>query len=256
MKKLLKNLFKAVNLGLCKYETLEKLRRNDNAIKDIDLLLSLPNEHAPKILKLLGKSKSQLRQDLFVLSQLNFKRNGFFVEFGAGNGISDSNTLLLEKEFNWNGILAEPSTFWQEALKKNRNSQIETLCIFSESGNLLAFNECTIPELSTLAHFKKHDGHAKNRSKSKEYFVETISLLDLLKKYEAPKNIDYLSIDTEGSEYEILKQFKFHEYKIRVITCEHNYSENREKIYDLLIHNGYKRVYEELSFFDDWYIKI
>jgi len=111
MKKLIKNLFKAVNLGLVKYETLEKLRRNENAIKDIDLLLSLPIEHAPQILKLLGKYKSQLRQDLFVLSQLNFKRNGFFVEFGAGNGISDSNTFLLEKEFNWNGILAEPSTF-------------------------------------------------------------------------------------------------------------------------------------------------
>ena len=63
----------------------------------------------------------------------------------------------------------------------------------------------------------------------------------MLIKYNAPKFIDYLSIDTEGSEYEILKNFDFKSYKFRVITCEHNYNENREKIYELLTENGYER---------------
>ena len=51
-------------------------------------------------------SKSQLKQDIFVLLETGFKRNGFFVEFGATNGIDLSNTYLLEKRFGWNGILA------------------------------------------------------------------------------------------------------------------------------------------------------
>jgi hypothetical protein len=92
------------------------------------------------------------------------------------------------------------------------------------------------------------------RLAGKQYDVQTISLEDLLKKYSAPKKIDCLSIDTEGSEYEILKDFNFSEYMIGVITCEHNFGENREKIKNLLELNGFLRVNEELNQFDDWYV--
>ena len=67
--------------------------------------------------------------------------------------------------------------------------------------------------------------------------------------------IDYLSIDTEGSELDILNNFDFNSYQFRVITCEHNYSSNRDKIYNLLSNNGYKRVMTDISQFDDYYIK-
>ena len=70
-----------------------------------------------------------------------------------------------------------------------------------------------------------------------------------------PKKIDYMSIDTEGSEFEILNSFDFNEYDIKVITCEHNYTEMREKIYALLSKNGYIRKHSEYSMFDDWYVK-
>ena len=86
--------------------------------------------------------------------------------------------------------------------------------------------------------------------------VKTISLYDLLEKYNAPKYIDYLSIDTEGSEYEILKNFDFEKYVFKIITCEHNHTDMREKIYTLLTNNGYVRKYENLSQWDDWYVKI
>ena len=85
--------------------------------------------------------------------------------------------------------------------------------------------------------------------------VETISLVDLLKKYNAPKHIDYLSIDTEGSEFDILENFDFNTYSFSVITCEHNYTPMRDKIYDLLTSKGYERKLTEVSRWDDWYIK-
>ena len=87
------------------------------------------------------------------------------------------------------------------------------------------------------------------------YHVESISLLNLLEKYDAPRRINYLSIDTEGSEFEILNAFDFTAYSFDVITCEHNYTANREKIYELLTKNGYQRINQEVSQFDDWYIE-
>ena len=76
----------------------------------------------------------------------------------------------------------------------------------------------------------------------------------MLSKYDAPKKIDYLSIDTEGTELEILSAFDFSKYTIRIITCEHNYTSARGKINKLLIKKGYVRMYQDLSMFDDWYV--
>lgn len=96
--------------------------------------------------------------------------------------------------------------------------------------------------------------HSDSRKEGKEYYVETVSLNDLLQDYAAPKNIDYLSIDTEGSEYEILKNFNFKEYNFRVITIEHNYNQYRDKIHRLFAENGYRRILPEVSLYDDWYV--
>ena len=82
----------------------------------------------------------------------------------------------------------------------------------------------------------------------------TVSLEDLLDFYDAPKEIDYLSIDTEGSEFEILNSFNFNKYKIKIITVEHNWTENREKIFDHLTKNGFNRIHTDLTHCDDWYI--
>jgi FkbM family methyltransferase len=203
----------------------------------------------------LNKSKSQFRQDLFVLTELNFKDNGFFVELGASNGVNFSNTYLLETEFNWNGILAEPARVWHEDLSQNRRAKIDLDCVWKESGEKLNFTETDFALLSTISDFKSHDMHSKARDQGKIYTVNTVSLMDLLKRHNAPHQIDYLSIDTEGSEYEIIKDFDFDAYAISIITCEHNFTSNRKKIFDLLISKGYIRKFDHISNVDDWYIR-
>jgi hypothetical protein len=92
-----------------------------------------------------------------------------------------------------------------------------------------------------------------HRTKYVEYNVQTISLKDLLDKYDAPDVIDYLSIDTEGSEYSILSNYDFSKM-FKIISIEHNWNNNRENIYNLLINKGYERIFTEISEFDDWYI--
>jgi FkbM family methyltransferase len=226
-----------------------------NAADDIQLLLTLPNEQASQLVRNLRKSKSQLRQDLFVLSELDFKKNGFFVEFGATNGVDLSNTYLLEKEFGWSGILAEPAKCWHRELRNNRSATTESNCVWKNSGSTLTFNEVDVGELSTIDTYSSADLHRKARRQGKTYDVKTISLNDLLSKHNAPKQIDYLSIDTEGSEFEILNNFDFSKHTFQIITCEHNFTPMRDRIFSLLSRNGYARKFESLSKFDDWYIK-
>jgi FkbM family methyltransferase len=202
------------------------------------------------------RSWSQLFQDLFVIFLLKGKRNGFFVEFGATNGLNASNTVVLERDFQWKGILAEPAKCWHSALKTNRSVAIDLRCVWSQTGSLLEFKETEAGELSTLAHLVDSDFNRNGRIGGRTYEVETVSLNDLLTAHSCPQQIDYLSIDTEGSELEILRSFNFSNYDIGIISVEHNFREpDRRQISQILTSKGYVRLFEELSKFDDWYVK-
>lgn len=208
----------------------------------------------------LFKSHSQILQDLWVLFMLKEKRDGFFVEFGACDGKLLSNTLLLESEYGWSGILAEPNPIWHSRLKLNRKCNISEKCVYPESGNKVHFDSIPeMPELSRISDIVPSDVHERNgnRSKKESIQVETISLFDLLREYQAPQVVDYLSIDTEGSELEILKTFDFSEYKFRLISVEHaGEPDKRKGILELLEKNGYRRWRSELTRWDDWYVLV
>jgi FkbM family methyltransferase len=201
-------------------------------------------------------SQAQLFQDLLVIFLLQGKRGGFFVEFGATNGRDLSNTFMLEDHFGWQGLLAEPARCWHAALKANRRASIDTRCVWKQTGARLEFKETEIAELSTLSSLVDKDFNKNGRVKGTTYSVETVSLNDLLKAHNAPREIDYLSIDTEGSELDILRPFDFADYDIKIVTVEHNFVEpNRQEVLQLLSGNGFVRLFERLSKFDDWYAK-
>jgi hypothetical protein len=241
------------NIGLARYDQVEELLKNPRAQKDLKLLGEFPEGQIAKLILLLESSKSQLRQDLVVLSYLQFKRNGFFVEFGAADGIKLSNTYLLESQFSWTGILAEPARIWHRSLGLNRRCHIDHRCVWNESNKSLVFFERDFKECSGVKLSEKRSG-ISDFFLSKRYNVTTIALNDLLEEYSSPKIIDYLSVDTEGSEFEILSSVNFNKYIFRFISCEHNFSSNREKVFQLLSSRGYFRVLQTYSEFDDWYI--
>lgn len=203
----------------------------------------------------MAKSQSQIFQDAFVLYVLGTEKPGFFVDFGATDGVSLSNSYLLETGFGWQGICAEPARSWHEALRANRpNAKIETRCVWNQTGAELTFRETAERELSTIDSFAQTDSRAKNREDSETYTVKTVSLNDMLAELEAPTPFDYLSIDTEGSEFDILQSFDIARYMPRIITVEHNYTPRRRDIHALLSAAGYRRVLTEVSLFDDWYL--
>ncbi len=127
-------------------------------------------------------------------------------------------------------------------------------CVWNKTGAILEFNETSVGELSTINSMSGLDSHAGARQSVRMYNVESVSLNDLLATHSAPELMDYLSIDTEGSEFEILAELDWRRYKFRVITCEHNFTEKREQIYQLLASQGYTRVHEDISKWDDWYV--
>jgi FkbM family methyltransferase len=193
----------------------------------------------------MDRSCAQRFQDLLVLFLLNEKRNGYFVEFGALDGITFSNTALLERDYEWRGILAEPAKRFHQILQQNRTCAIDHRCVWTKRDAVL-FQEA---EEGTSSVTSAPSGRGER------YMVETVSLSDLLGEHSAPKKIDYLSIDTEGSEFTILSSFFPTHYDIRVITIEHNFAPQRERIYNLLTAHGYKRTFAEFSKWDDWYLR-
>ena len=200
------------------------------------------------------EARSQILQDIFVLAVLGSKKNGYFIEAGASDGLECSNTYLLEKNFGWKGLLVEPSRESFRHIGENRLAMAINFALFSTSKDLIEFRETFSPGLSSLTDFSNNDYMSSQRIDKSRYKVETITLQDALKLANAPKEIDFLSLDTEGSEFEILKNFDFNSFTFSVITVEHAFSGQREKVFDLLSLNGYKRVLSEISAYDDWYI--
>ena len=206
--------------------------------------------------------KSQLYQDMFASFVIGDKFEKTFFEFGATNGIDLSNSYTLERYLNWKGVLSEPSPQWHDELKKNRPyTNIISECIWSESNKELNFFVSAVGVLSSLENFKESDkismpGNTQARVKNgKNIIVKTISLNDVIEKQFNSKSPSYISIDTEGSEYEILKNFNFKKYKPLVFTIEHNFTELQLKIDKLMYSNNYIRVFKFLTTFDAWYVE-
>jgi FkbM family methyltransferase len=250
LKSIVKNLLLKFNLILLFKEDYLKIDLQNlkkTFLKDTSLNSKLTIENLlSHFFKNHKDSKGQLMQDLFVDYILN-KKNGLFVEVGACDGLTHSNTYWLEKHRYWSGILCEPASFWHKELFQNRpNCILEKRPIFSEPKKIIYFN--------TQAGGRSFIQKETEPKKENVITLESISLNQLFLDNNLSK-IDYLSIDTEGSEFEILKNLDFNKFRPCVITIEHNYEKiKRNKIFDLLTKNNYLRVFKQISRFDDWYI--
>jgi len=202
-------------------------------------------------------SKSQAQQDLWVCEMLNNKQGGFFVDIGAHDGSFLSNTFMLESCLYWSGICIEAEEARYKKLSESRKSKNINLAVRNYKG-FCTFNEAeTNPSLD--------DGFVDLENKSGDVPCDTIG--NILKENGAPKDIDYISLDIEGLEYEVLSSFPFDEWNVNLWTIEHNLyidgPENKEKIKKIMLENGYECLKENvlaptsngLVPFEDWFAK-
>lgn len=204
---------------------------------------------------------SENGQDFFALGCNGYKNNGFYVDIGASDGITASNTFILEKFYKWRGICVDPNPFFTQSLMNCRDSFSSTLCVYNETGKILPFKFCADDDQFYGWNFRSGiESHLNtiDEQVNKSFMninVLSITLNDLLELYHAPRNIDYISIDTEGSELEILKSFDFFKYDVKCWTIEHEFGPNRSEIQQLMFDNGYRLYTDFDTGNEDWFFK-
>lgn len=191
----------------------------------------------------------------------------FYVDIGAYDGLSSSNTAHFDINLGWNGICIEPHPDVFPILETNRKNSINiNACVSSINGEV-DFLSVKSPENSP-SNWKpemlsgicdEFSIQGKNRitndlsthGGSTEIIKVKSKLLDDILKENLVTKVDYLSIDTEGSEFNILSSINFNEFDIRVISAENNYGSTKVK--NLLENNGYMFLTKCCS--DEIYVK-
>ena len=194
--------------------------------------------------------KSQFGQDRHVIENIyQNKENGYFLEVGAYDGLSMSNTFLLEKKYNWKGICIECNPMYFEMLQNNRpNCNNSPHAVYDEDDKIMTFINDDTGGCSGFVETNSHT-HILNKNIIE---VTTKKLTTILDEFNAPNFIEFLSLDTEGSEYNILNAHDFKKYLFGYICVEHNFIEtNRIKIRKLLEGEGYI-FYRENGVDDDY----
>lgn len=196
---------------------------------------------------------SQIYQDDWILRMLRFKGDGFFVEIGGHNGVENSNTILLERIFGWNGMIVEANPRWHRAICRNRNVPAFNNAAFSRSGERLKFVDAGA--IGGLVDYLQADVHSPTRQSVMDAgkVIDVLGLRtdELLLAGACPEIVDYISIDTEGSEYEVLKGLDFTRWKFALMTIEHGGNEeSRRKVWSILQEVGYTR---HRVWFEDWF---
>ena len=256
----LRNMLHPLGVAITRPQTLEKLALDQRELVRLKgfcrFLSALTPDAMAAAVKMFPNSRGENFQDIFAMLVLEERATGFFVEFGATNGVTGSNSYMMEKSYDWSGILAEPARCWHDELACNRSATISHKCVWRETGERLPFREARDAGFSTLDALTAKDRHAPRRLKADIYEVETITLDQLLSEQDAPDVIEYLSIDTEGSEFDILETFDFDHHRPLILTVEHNYRTEREKMVTLMNSQGYVRAPTRISAYDDWFVDL
>jgi hypothetical protein len=208
-----------------------------------------------QVLTLNGAQKIYLnhsRNDLWI-REIVFpnRKGGYFVEAGAADGIQGSSCYLLEKQFGWRGICIEPNDELFPSLVRNRPRSVHTnVCLAAENGHLEfaaaanGMNPCFSGVREVLADRKWHGGHVL--AGADIVLKQAATLGHLLRLHHAPAQIEYGAFDIEGSEFEAMRAFPFHEFRFLALSFEVDRA-IREPLSHLLSRHGYRQTRNPLN---------
>ena len=201
---------------------------------------------------------SQDNQDKYLETNI-FKgyKNGFYVDVGAHDGISLNNTLYFEKNNNWSGINIEPIKEVFDKLVINRPNNINLNCAVCNNDGEIDFLCNTgytemisgIKDNFDIRHlYRLQCENEKYGSTTEVIKVETKKLETILNE-NCISHVNYLSIDVEGAEFEVIKSINFDKVFIDVIGFENNYNDVSVHIVEYLQNKGFIIIHKSLDIF-------
>ena len=201
---------------------------------------------------------SQDSQDFYLETNI-FKgyKNGFFVDVGAHDGITINNTLYFEKNNNWNGINIEPIKKVYDKLVINRPNNINLNCAVCNSDGETDFL-CNTGYTEMISGIKdtfdnRHLNRLKNENSQMGSVTEVIKVntknLETIFDENNISHINYLSIDVEGAEFEVIKSINFDKVFIDVIGFENNYDDNSIPILEYLQNKNFEFCHKSTDIF-------
>lgn len=175
---------------------------------------------------------SQVRQDEAIAKILGNKRNGYFVDLAANDATFLSNTYALERKLGWNGLCIEPNPMYWSNLTY-RDCQVVAAVVGEERMKEMPFLMAAEKGGAVGQEFNN-----KDKWKGRAVPKYTVTLLEILQRYNAPQQIDYLSLDVEGAEHFIMKNFPLDKYSISIMTVERP----NDELKALLERHGFSKV--------------
>jgi len=194
--------------------------------------------------------KGQKGQDKWVVfSALPLKRKGFFLDLAAADGVANSNTYVLEKLFGWDGICIEPNPCFFVNLKRTRACILDDSVVSDKRGRVdFRVDNGELGGIVAEDTDNNWETRADQLSSSELVSLEAFSLNEILDRYSAPENIDYFSLDVEGSEERIIEGFDFSKYRFSCLTIERP----TPRVNATLFENGY--VFVKNKSYDSFYV--
>jgi FkbM family methyltransferase len=170
------------------------------------------------------------------------KRGGVFVDVGAYDGFTGSNTAFFEIFRGWSGLCIEPDAAQFAALALSRRVPSVQTCIGARNGSdkFLSVSEGLTMMGGLVENYDPAAMKMVTERSATQVMEVPVRRLDEILSEHAIAAVDYLSLDTEGSELAILKSFDLSRFAVKALSVENN--RNTPEIEDHLKANGYRRL--------------
>jgi FkbM family methyltransferase len=196
----------------------ERLRDLEIAARKASLLIRLYTEMGAGF-----SFPGQAGQDLLAYLYFRGKRSGFFLDIGAHDGRTYSNSYIFE-QLGWRGACVEPLPDVFEQLRHNRRCDCYQAALAGRSDPRADFIHAVGVDTLSGLESEMAEGHegwiAREGGRPERIQVKAMTFPDLMARYPDVRTIDFLSLDVEGAELSILKTIDFGVYDFGLIAVE------------------------------------
>lgn len=229
------------------------LRKAENAIWSVIRRLSSRRDRNLRGLRNFGRPRNsqsnfygQYGQDKFCRRLLG-QSNGLFIDVGAYDGITNSNTLFFERHLGWKGLLVEPNPSVFSKLAEHRSAVSENVAIGASPGSQIFSTVSGYAE--QLSALDMHTGVLSGWRRRREIKrhggeinaipVQVVPLQELIEKHSLHQ-VQLLSVDVEGAEEAVIRSVDFSRFHAQLVLLENNYGEAGAS--NILISRGYTPI--------------